>query len=916
MDYIGEHSFIGYAGNFFVVLAFAGALMAAVSYWFSARSDELENLKGERSWKNMARTAWILHSMAVFGIIACLFIMLTHHYFEYDYIWKHSNKSMPLRYIFSCFWEGQEGSFLLWSFWHVVIGSLIAWKAKKWESRVMTVFAATQVFLSSMLLGIYLGDFQLGSNPFILIRELAQNIGLPWTQMPDYLTAIPTFADGRGLNPLLQNYWMTIHPPTLFLGFACALVPFSYVIAGLWKGDLKGWIKPAIPYVFIGVVTLGTGVLMGGAWAYEALSFGGFWAWDPVENASLVPWLTLVAAGHVMIITKNKAGATFSSALLVLITYVLIIYSTFLTRSGILGESSVHSFTGDGMLFQLTVGMFAYLFCSMHVLMRSKRLRLLHLSGAIVLGSGAWWMGHYGIFLSIYFAWVVGLLVTTYTTNWTDIKQEEEASLSREFWMFLGAVVLLLAAFHITIETSKPVAGALFDANWTLTTDVAKRTAKFHQFQIPFAIVLTVLMGISQYLKYKKTDPRKLLKNLAIPFLMALVLSLLLAWATGFSSNKIEYILLLFSASFAIFCNLDYWIRLLKGKIKRVGSPMAHVGFGLILLGALVSTSQSDKITRTHFDITQLDEKLNRNESILMLRDDTVALGPYFAVFNDKYKEDIYMHYQVEYFHTQPATYRAGELVYNDQGIWAANADHQTGTSFETDRSKWNFVENPNTSQMQKAQPWARAPGKKAFTLNPMVQMNDRFGNVPEPSTKHWWNKDLYTHVQYALLHDPNNPEDEWQEAEEHQLSLGDTLFPSGYKVILDTIQQITDPEKYHLDATDFAVLTRFNIYDGKQHKFVAEPLTVYDAAGNKKEHLETLDSIGLRFEMKDFNPYDQKVTVALQEKTRNFTDFMVMQAIIFPYINLLWIGCVLMVLGTILAIVERFRMNRRSTGT
>jgi cytochrome c-type biogenesis protein CcmF len=130
--------------------------------------------------------------------------------------------------------------------------------------------------------------------------------------------SIPTFQDGKGLNHLLQNHLMTIHPPTLFLGFASTLIPFAFAIAGLWKRDLKGWMKPAIPWAFFGVMILGTGILMGGAWAYEALGFGGFWAWDPVENASLVPWLTLVGGAHLLLINRRKPISAFTTLLLIL----------------------------------------------------------------------------------------------------------------------------------------------------------------------------------------------------------------------------------------------------------------------------------------------------------------------------------------------------------------------------------------------------------------------------------------------------------------------------------------------------------------------------------------------------------------------------------------------------------------------
>ena len=142
----------------------------------------------------------------------------------------------------------------------------------------MTIFALVQVFLASMLLGIYLFDFKIGSNPFLLLREHAEFSNLPFIQNANYLAKL----NGRGLNPLLMNYWMTIHPPTLFLGFASTLIPFSFSIAALWNKQYTKWQVVALPWTYFGILILGVGVLMGGAWAYEALSFGGFWAWDPV----------------------------------------------------------------------------------------------------------------------------------------------------------------------------------------------------------------------------------------------------------------------------------------------------------------------------------------------------------------------------------------------------------------------------------------------------------------------------------------------------------------------------------------------------------------------------------------------------------------------------------------------------------
>jgi cytochrome c-type biogenesis protein CcmF len=348
MEYIGEHLLFGKLGHLFAILAFISALLASFCYFFAAKDNETSS-----SWKSLARKAFGLHAFSVLGIVAVLFYLIFQHYFEYFYVWEHSSKALPLRYILACFWEGQEGSFLLWTFWHVVLSFFLIRKDNKWEAPVMAIVSITQVFLTSMLLGIYIFDYKIGSNPFILLREHPEMSKMPFVGIANYLQKL----DGRGLNPLLQNYWMVIHPPTLFLGFASTLIPFAYAMAGLWKKRYTDWVKPALPWTFFGVMILGAGILMGGAWAYEALSFGGFWAWDPVENASLVPWLTFVGAAHVMLINKNNGQSIVTALLLTTITFILILYSTFLTRSGILGDSSVHAFTDLGMSGQLLLYM-------------------------------------------------------------------------------------------------------------------------------------------------------------------------------------------------------------------------------------------------------------------------------------------------------------------------------------------------------------------------------------------------------------------------------------------------------------------------------------------------------------------------------------------------------------------------------
>jgi cytochrome c-type biogenesis protein CcmF len=193
-----ERLWAGHLGNGFIVLSFVSAFLAFITYYLSAKNS---------GFLKLARFAFNLHGFAVIGIAGTLFYMLFNHFFEYQYVWQHSNTEMDMKYILSCFWEGQEGSFLLWTFWNVVLGWILKLQLKNgdWEVPVMTIFSLVQVFLASMLLGVYLFDYKVGTNPFLLLKEHAEYSNLPFVIAAKYEST------ARGLNPLLMNYWMTIH---------------------------------------------------------------------------------------------------------------------------------------------------------------------------------------------------------------------------------------------------------------------------------------------------------------------------------------------------------------------------------------------------------------------------------------------------------------------------------------------------------------------------------------------------------------------------------------------------------------------------------------------------------------------------------------------------------------------------------
>ena len=869
IDYIGEHLIWGQLGHFFTILSFVAAILTAVSYTQAHYADLAE----QSSWKKMGRLGFGLHTFGVLGIIATLFVMLFNHYFEYQYVWQHSNTEMPMQYILSCFWEGQEGSFLLWTFWNAVLGNILLRTARDWEFSTMAIVALVQVFLASMLLGVYIGGYKIGSDPFILLREHPDFSNLPFIQSATYLERL----DGRGLNPLLQNYWMTIHPPTLFLGFSATLFPFAYAMAGIWRGQLREWIKPALTWSYFGVSILGIGVLMGGAWAYEALSFGGFWAWDPVENASLVPWLTLVGGAHVMLINQRKGESVVTAIFLIFITFILILYSTFLTRSGVLGETSVHAFTDLGMSGQLLIYLLFFIWLPSALSLKDDKKRNIWLLISLIVV----------VYNFIYFSklLVIVFLIVSLAIMLRSLSKklpktnEEEHSSSREFWMFVGSLVLLISAFQIAFTTSTPVINKILSGglsnffawlNGIIPADVFAKMAEaklaaptdpiahFNAWQLPFAIITAALIGFTQFLKYKKTDIGKFIRQISLSLGLTFLFTILLAFV--FEIDKSLYLLLLFTSLFAVIGNADYLIRVLKGKIPSAGSSIAHIGFGLILCGALISAGKQEYISK-NTSLVNLGKDFPGEENILLALNDTVPMGEFHVSYRGDSVQGINIYYNVDYLRKN----EAGEFT-------------------------------------------------KEFRLSPFVQTNPRMGNVAEPATKHYINRDIFTHVTYAPLEKRTKNADDWKDPEDRALRIGDTLFTSNSLVILSGIDKNVNPAEYsELKAGDIAVAANMLVLsiDGKQ-KAIRPIYVIRDASVFTIDAVDEVNGVQLGFFKID--PEAQTFHFRLREKVDPKKEFIIMKAIIFPGINILWIGCILMFIGTMLAVVARAGLFSRKS--
>ncbi len=323
-------------GTILLWIAFALGLVSTFGY---ARS-----LDEDSPLRAMARQSYVLMTAAVVLASSLLMYLLITHDYRLTYVYAYSDNSLSLRYLVSSFWGGQEGSFLLWVFAGVILGLPLYRLSKTYESRVMIFYNLTLISLLLLLLK---------QNPFRFHQGLTPGM-------------IPM--DGAGLNPLLQNPWMVIHPPIMFLGYAAMAIPFAFAMTALWMKRYDEWTRVSMPWLIFSVLSLGAAIMLGAYWSYETLGWGGYWGWDPVENASLVPWIIAVAMLHSFVLQRNRNRFRRLNIFLAILGYLLVVYATFLTRSGVLSDFSVHSFVDLGISGYLIFNMIFFILISLAML--------------------------------------------------------------------------------------------------------------------------------------------------------------------------------------------------------------------------------------------------------------------------------------------------------------------------------------------------------------------------------------------------------------------------------------------------------------------------------------------------------------------------------------------------------------------
>lgn len=533
---------IGIIGKLLVNAAFLSSIFSSLFYYLSVKS-------GSHQKEKTAHLFFYIKGASILIASVLLIYLTVNHQFQYFYVYNYTSKDLSLMYLISAFYGGQEGSFLLWILFSSLIGiGLIRWTSDTYRPYVMMIMAMTQLFLLSMISGFSIGDFTLGASPFRTLAEAMKDA--PFLQAnPDFIPE-----DGKGMNDLLKSPWMMIHPPVLFIGFALMTVPYAFAMASLFTRKYNDWIKPALPWVLSANLSLLIAIFLGGYWAYVTLSFGGYWAWDPVENASLVPYLFGVAGIHTMLIQRKHTSAQRSSILFALLSYVAVVYETFLTRSGILGDASVHSFVDLGL---------------------------------------------YNLLLLFMVVMTIGALIL-YVIRYNDLPKSdlEPNWKTKEFWVFWGSMTLLIMGIIIIIGTSSPIIGKIFVANPT-----PPEISFYNDWTLPLATIMTLLTVFGQFFWWKKiNNAEELASHLLTPMVISSFLTL--AGIMLGDIRTISYMILLFSGFFAIVGNGFIVYTLIRKKPTVMGGSLTHTGFGLLIVGILASSGYSsimlDQNTRNY----------------------------------------------------------------------------------------------------------------------------------------------------------------------------------------------------------------------------------------------------------------------------------------------------------------------------
>ena len=487
--------------------------------------------------------------------------------FDIDYVARYTSYETPTIFKISALWAGQSGSLLFWLF-------------------ILSIFNTVTIIQNQ--------DRHLNLMPWVIITMSV--IQLFFLILTNFITNPfePTQADfivqnGNGLNPLLQNITMAIHPPTLYLGYVGFSVPFAFAFSALVNKDIGAlWIRSIRRWTLVSWLFLSVGIILGGWWAYQELGWGGYWAWDPVENASFMPWLTATAFLHSIIVQEKKDMLRVWNMVLIILTFSLCIFGTFLTRSGVM--SSVHSFTESSLgpvflsfVFIILATSFGLMFSRMKVLKSPRKI---------------------------------------------------ESVSSRESGFLFNNLIFVVMCFAVFWGTLFPVITEAFNGD-----KISVGPPFFNQINIPIGLALLALTGIGPMLAWKGTSNDKLIQNFAYPIAFGLLTAfalffLKLTFYTVISFSLCVFVVVAISSEFvkgvrvrknkfkeSVFISL---FRMIEKNRSRYGGYIVHLGIVLMFVGFTghafdkekefgIQVGQSEKVANYNFELTRMYEEERSN---------------------------------------------------------------------------------------------------------------------------------------------------------------------------------------------------------------------------------------------------------------------------------------------------------------
>ncbi|BAI79686.1 cytochrome c-type biogenesis protein CcmF [Deferribacter desulfuricans SSM1] len=527
---------MGNIGYFFQIAGLFAGFIAILFYFLAIYKDDEQNNK-------IGNILFIIQTVLATVASFVLVYALATSYFKMEYVAQYTDRALPFIYKISAFWAGQAGSLLFWG-WLITLAGIIEIMRhrkldNKYRSSIMLIVAITSTF-------------------FLLITSTVSN---PFKEL-DFFPA-----DGLGMNPLLQNPGMLYHPPTLYIGYVLYTLPFAYAIASLITKDYSAkWLKLSRSWNLLAWIFLTIGIVLGAQWAYVELGWGGYWAWDPVENASLLPWLTGTAMLHSAIMYERIRRLKIWTYSLAFITFELCIFSTFLTRSGVI--DSVHSF-GKSALGGFFLW-FMILVAVGFVILLLKGINELKEKGDFYL------LSKEGMF---------------FITN----------------WVFVGLMLVVL------FGTTLPIFSEIFSNNKSSVS-----ISYYNKVSIPFFIALLFLAGVCPLLPYKKASLSEIFKKLWLSIVLTLVAGVII-YFNGYT--KIIPLVLFMVTFFAFFAIIIQIVNNLKNagvsalfKNRRFyGAMIIHLGLCMIAFGVIGSAfykSSTDEVVKENSSIIFDEYKL------------------------------------------------------------------------------------------------------------------------------------------------------------------------------------------------------------------------------------------------------------------------------------------------------------------